>query len=373
MKKNITSTKLFLSIIIITGIYACKDVPETALKYNLDLPSTPFDYSKIKLGGQFIDIKERLNDETVEVYNDHTATLGRVLFYEKALSVNNSVSCGSCHQQSKGFTDGLKHSVGFAGKLTPRNTPQVYNTFRSGSLFWDARATTAVDLSLEPVFNHLEMGIENDEILLAKVKNKPYYEELFNNAYGSSEITKEKIALALGSFMNSIGSDDLMGFISTPEWEEKYKGNQLVNMGRELYFSSKTNCVTCHSVNLTGSGIYYGGRSTVRNTSNIGLDVKYSDEGAGNGNFRIPNLMNVSLTAPYMHDGRYNTLEEVVEHYNSGVKNHPNLDPLFLKNGKVIKLNLTSLEKKALIKFMETLITIHVMEDEKYSDPFVAN
>lgn len=396
MKKMKITKKVMLTAIIAMTVYACTDIPQSMKNLKLKLPEIPFDYSHVELDGERQNIKNQIMDKSREVFNDHTATLGRVLFYERALSVNNSVSCGSCHIQSKGFTDGLKHSVGFGGKTTPRNTPSVFNTFTGKSLFWDVRAKNSVDLSLEPVFNHLEMGIESDEMLLKKIKERTYYPELFKNAFGKEEITKEKVALALASFMNSIAGDDLMAFVMSEDYKKQYANNQMVNLGKDLYFSKRTQCASCHSVSsrspVFGGGFpidpgffpdediffggggfdgYMGSNAPVPGVSNIGLDFNYSDNGAGEGNFKIPNLMNVALTAPYMHDGRYNTLEEVIEHYNSGIRNHPKLDPKFVKNGKVVRLNLTKTEKDALVAFLRTLKNDKVLTDPKFSDPFV--
>lgn len=393
--KSILNKMVVIAIISIT-VFGCQNATDVLKNVRLDLPNTPFEYGQVELNGQKSNLKELINDQSREFFNDHTATLGRVLFYERALSINNSVSCGSCHQQSKAFTDGRKHSVGFGGKLTPRNTPSILNTFSGGSLFWDVRARGAVDLSLEPVFNHLEMGIESDEMLVKKVKELSYYPALFEKAFSKSEINKQNISIAIASFMNSIATDNLMATITGEKWNNQFKNNDMVMLSKSLFLSNRTQCATCHTAESTSSfrngfpgigddimigggfdpdfgGGYQGGNAPLPDVSNIGLDFNYSDNGAGDGNFKIPNLMNVFLTAPYMHDGRYKTLEEVVEHYNTGVRKHAKLDPKFLDNGKIKTLNLTRLESAALVAFMKSLKTEGILTDPKFSDPFIVD
>jgi len=368
MKKLLVGTILTLFLLSMATCQRIVDSPNSAAK--LELPATVFDYITIKTQFGNTSLKHMANDGTADVFNNHTATLGRVLFYDQSLSINNSVSCGSCHNQAKGFTDGKKHSMGFGGKILSRNTPAILKTIAGTGLFWDLRASNALALSLEPVFNHLEMGIVNEEMLLEKVSSQDYYPALFEKAYGSTEINKDKIAKAIAVFMNSLFTPDLRTLVDSKQWKDAYEKSALVNLGKDLYFSNRTKCAVCHSASLSFGGGYAGTNSPVMGSANIGLDQAYNDNGVSEGNFKIPDLINVGLSAPYMHDGRYNTLEEVVEHYNSRIKKHPKLAADLMSNGEPLRLNLSEIEKQALVAFLKSLNDDYTIKDPKFSDPF---
>lgn len=369
MKKILVGTILTLCILLLATCQRLVESPNAAAK--LELTATVLEYTSVKTEFGNASLKNLVTDGTANVFNNHTATLGRVLFYDKSLSINNAVSCGSCHNQANGFADGKKHSMGFGGKILSRNTPAILKTIAGTGLFWDLRAANALKLSLEPVFNHLEMGIVNEEMLLEKVSSQDYYPALFEKAYGSTEINKDKIAKAIAVFMNSIFTPDLRTLVDSKQWKDTYEKSALISLGKELYFSNRTKCAVCHSASLSSIGGGYSGvNSPVRGSANIGLDLAYNDNGVSEGNFKIPDLINVALTAPYMHDGRYNTLEEVVEHYNSRIKKHPKLSNDLMSNGEPLRLNLSEIEKQALVAFLKSLNDDYTAKDPKFSDPF---
>jgi cytochrome c peroxidase len=329
--------------------------------------------------------------------NDHLATLGRVLFYDKKMSLNNSISCASCHQQNKAFCDNQRFSKGLEDKFTARNSPSIFA--KTGRMFWDGRASSVSDLVLKPVTNHVEMKIIDLETLAERLQNVSYYPELFNKAFGSPEVTVTRLQFALTEFVRNFNFS-----------ENKFNASQngfiqlsaLELQGKNL-FNGKALCANCHHVDGGNNG--YG---FTDEEHNIGLDMTYSDNGIGaitknsedNGKFMVPALLNIEFTAPYMHDGRFQTLEEVIEHYNSGIQDHPNLDlnlrdfsdlqnmdfnqllALYDANHNneleinelpyraPVKLNLTSTEKKALIAFLKTLSDNTIFSDERFSDPF---
>ncbi len=329
--------------------------------------------------------------------NDNLATLGRVLFYDTKMSLNNSVSCGTCHQQSKAFCDNKQFSAGLQDQLTRRNTPAII--LHSANLFWDGRVTNFHDLALMPLVNHIEMKNYDVSKLESKIANISYYPVLFNTAFGNNEITIDKIQQAIAEFLKNFNFTDnknqavLMG-------QQSYTAEEQI--GRDLFWG-KAQCNNCHT-GRSFSGWAASGEC-------IGLDESYIDNGMGeltrnpldNAKFRIPPLLNIEYTAPYMHDGRFKTLEEVVEHYNSGVKAHPNLSwalkefPQFegmtslqiqllldvnhdgdissdeMPPGTPLKLNLTELEKKSLVAFLKTLSDPNVFTDVRFSDPFKIN
>lgn len=324
---------------------------------------------------------------------DAGATLGRVLFWDRRLSQNGTVACGSCHQPAAGFSDDVALSEGFAGDSTRRNSMSLLNVrfYDRGGMFWDERADTLEDQVLRPIQDAAEMGLTLEE-LVVRVEDADYYAPLFADAFGDSEVTVERISFALAQFVRSIAS------YQSP-WDE---GVQLVggevdqdfpnytaeqNRGKDLFFG-QARCGTCHMPGNPLTPPPPGGQAGP--TDNLAL--WYVDEPVNNGlfdddddgygettgaaqdagKFKSPSLRNVSLTAPYMHDGRFASLLEVVEHYDSGVENHPNLDRR-LRNPQTNmpqRLGLSAEDRGALVSFLETLEDPTMAEDPRWADPF---
>lgn len=362
-----TSAFILLILSILTYTSCTRDFIEKEL--SLQLPSEAFNYQYAQQRGRLLDLKSAIPDNSRDAFSDHSATLGRVLFYDKVMSINNSVACASCHIQAFGFADGTQFSTGFANKKTPRNSMAIVNAIQNNKMFWDSRAESPYELSLMPVFNHLEMGMESDEMLVSKVSALSYYPELFQNAYGSEEVTKDKISLAITAFINSM-------FSKNSKWDQGLENNfsnftAEENLGRELFNSPKFSCSSCHAADNFNSQQYYNHFSNVSGTANIGLDRVYADNGADRGSFKIPNLRNVAITGPYMHDGRFNTLEDVLNHYAHGVQDNDQLDPRFRNtNGSVKRIEMTSIERNALVSFLNTLTDQSFITDPKFSNPF---
>ncbi len=381
----------FVFTLFLLIIFACSDKPLISVnEENLSLPEVPYAYDQLSLpagssvAGSFDDFTFENN---VPVFSNNKteitpwgATLGRVLFYDKKLSLNNTVSCASCHHQDKAFADGQQFSTGFEGRVTTRNSMAIVNPVLQNNLFWDSRSKTIHDLSLQPVQNHIEMGMEDLNRLVSKLESTEYYEPLFNKAFGTNEVSPEKISKALSQFVASITT-------SRSRFDVAQKNNfsnfsELEKMGMHLFNSEKAKCSSCHGGGnmsaLDGPNDPYGGgggsftsSQDLRGATNIGLDIVYKDNGLGNGNFKIPSLRNIALTDPYMHDGRFKTLEEVVEHYSSGIKPHAHLDVKFTNGkGNIKPLNLNSIEKKAIVAFLKTLTDPEMIKDPKWSNPF---
>lgn len=307
-----------------------------------------------------------------------TAVLGRVLFYDRHLSMNNSVSCATCHKQAYGFADNVAFSNGFENVKTGRNSSHITNIIGvksfnnistvSALLFWDGRQTSLTDMVTKPIGNHVEMGISDINTLPQKLAALPYYQELFKRAYGTSEITVERIAGALGTFLSAINSD------STRFDKAKiYKTAEFTAIEEEGWqlFNFKYNCASCH--HLTTGTYFQNG------FEDIGLDDSCTDKGRGaislmpvdNGKFKTPNLKNVAVTGPYMHDGRFKTLKEVLNHYSDGIKNSANLsNKLKDANDNPMRMKISDVEKDALIAFLNTLTDYKLLTDSKFSDPF---
>jgi cytochrome c peroxidase len=357
----------------------------------LVLPATPFDYASSNLPAHFVTNTRGQNLPTSINGTDNTpatnpitndgATLGRVLFYDTELSANGTISCASCHQQDKGFSDDAVLSTGFLGGKTARHSMTLINArfYQRGRFFWDERAATLEEQVLMPFQDPVEMGMTLEQVI-TKVSSQPFYAALFEKAFGSPDINSDRIAKALAQFVRSIVS-----------YSSKYDAGRAVsptpganfsnftaqeNMGKNLFFQSIPNgggaCFGCHTTEAFVSAN--------PGPQNNGLDaVSITDLGAGAifsnpifvGRFKTTSLRNVELTAPYMHDGRFATLEEVVEHYNSGIQKHPTLAPALQdNNGNPIRLNLTETEKAALVAFLKTLTDPSVATEEKWSNPF---
>jgi len=309
---------------------------------------------------------------TQEVDNNDIATLGRVLFYDGKLSKNNATACASCHLQEKAFSDGSVFSTGFGGDQTTRNSLSFQNLSLGNNFFWDSRQRTLQDLIGEPIVNHIEMGIEDLPDLMRKLGETDYYPELFEKAYGTSTITEEKFTKAISQFLASITTTNSAYDRAIQNDFEEF--SSLEKLGMAIFYSDKALCGSCHTgANFAAPDAIDQYYNPSRGTTNIGLDLDYADEGridGFGGEFKIPSLRNIALTAPYMHDGRYETLREVLDHYNTGIKPHPNLDFKLLDNGVPIKMGLSSLELDALEAFLQTLTDTDLTTNPAYSNPF---
>ncbi len=341
----------------------------------LSIPTPLANYASPTLPPSFLQ-QPILGQDNTPVNNpvtDPAATLGRVLFYDKRLSFNNTVSCASCHQQANGFSDPKQFSVGFNGGLTGRNSMGLANArwYQRVKFFWDERAATLEAQVLQPIQNSVEMGMTLSA-LQTKLAAEPYYQTLFTNAFGTSAVTSDRISKALAQFVRSIVSTQTKFDVGAATGFSNFTAEE--NQGRTIFnTASQGNCAACHGTDnfVPGGAI-----------NNNGLENPYVDKGVGaltglaqdEGLFKVPSLRNIALTAPYMHDGRFATLEEVVEFYNSGVVAHPNLSgPLRNPGGGPVqprRLNLTAAQKAALVAFMRTLTDTSVGTDVKFSDPF---
>lgn len=346
------------------------------------LPTTTYNYEDPDLPRHFLrrQIANRDNTPRNNPITDEGATLGRVLFYDVKLSANDTTSCASCHLQSKAFADTGRVSTGFDGGHTNRNSMGLSNAryYPNGNFFWDERAGTLEQQVLMPIEDFIEMGM-NLQVLEAKLANTSYYPDLFEDAFGDDDISSERISLALAQFIRSMVS-----------YESKYDegvANNFRNFTRQErqgmnLFEGRARCDRCHVTDI----------QIATQARNNGLDRVTVDPGVagvtGNNRdaaeFKVPSLRNIELTGPYMHDGRFATLEQVVDFYNSDVQNHPNLDNQLTGGGRngrnggrgrrgnngARNLNLNRGEQAALVAFMETLTDDSFVTDPMFSDPF---
>lgn len=299
--------------------------------------------------------------------------LGRTLFYEKMLSGNNSLSCAGCHNQKNAFTDTSRFSLGIKGLNGKRQAMSVFNmAWNSNEFFWDGRAHLLRNQVIMPIQDELEMNESLDNVV-SKLKASKLYPPLFKNAFGTEEITVERISLALEQFLHSIVSyhskydDFLAGKTSLTAEEER---------GRFLFFTeynpafpaqSGADCQHCHG------GVNFENDKYMNN--GLDSDAEFTDYGRENvtgkpgdrAKFKVPSLRNIALTFPYMHDGRFKTLEEVVDHYNM-VTSSSTIDPSFQQQFPQ-GLQLSASDKAALVAFLKTLTDYEMIKDTRYSDP----
>jgi cytochrome c peroxidase len=311
--------------------------------------------------------------------------LGRRLFYDRRLSGRGTVSCSTCHQQRLAFTDGRRTGIGVSGK------PLAFNSMSLGNLlwgaqrfFWDGRAATLEAQALAPIQHPDEMA-QDVRRLVAELGRDPSYRVLFETAYG--EVSAAAVARALASFERTLIS-------SNSRYDRFLRGEITLNAqeewGRKLFMAHPDvkvslrggNCIDCHSQFLTS-----GFSTRLDGFSNNGLDddehlqpglEAVTGNPAHRGMFKVPTLRNIALTAPYMHDGRFATLEEVLRHYNGGIRRSRTLSPLIAEadnrgaeKKEGISLHLTGAEQEAIIAFLHTLTDNDFVTAERFSDPFV--
>lgn len=375
--------KLILVLALGLSVLACRKDNESDNDSNIldisepTLPSSLANYSQINLPGYYQNgpVAGADNTPTDNPITDAGATLGRVLFYEKQMSANGTVSCGSCHQAINGFSDPAVLSSGFENGLTGRHSMSLANSryYNNGSFFWDERAASLEAQVLMPIQDEVEMGMTLND-LVDRLEGIPYYAPLFNAAFGSNEINSDRISRALAQFIRSMVSinskyDTGRNEVNAPTVDfPNFTAQE--NRGKALFFDPAIGCAACHG---TDAFIAPGAR-------NNGLDADNSaDLGRGGvtgvtaqeGVFKVGSLKNIEFTAPYMHDGRFSTLEEVIEHYNSGVQNNPNLSPpLRLPGGGIRRFNLSDSDKAALVAFLKTLSDDVLINNAKFADPF---
>jgi len=301
--------------------------------------------------------------------------LGRILFYDKKLSSDLSMACASCHLQEFAFADTAKFSIGVQGKPGGRQTMTVFNmAWHSNEFFWDGRAHLLRDQSLKPIQDKLEMD-ETLPNVVAKLQASQMYRDQFKRAFGTDEITDTKMSLALEQFMNSI--------VSNKSKYDRYLNDTTVftaseKRGRRLFFEdynpffpnqSGADCAHCHSGdNFENDKYMNNGIDDDAGIKDIGRE-EVTKKASDKAKFKVTSLRNIALTAPYMHDGRFTTLEQVVDHYNSGIKSSATLDPA-LEQTRAKGLFLDAQAKIDLVNFLKTLTDNELTKNPAFSSPF---
>ncbi len=354
---------------------AARQTIASATTNALGLPVTNYNYASPSLPANFL-VNPILAEDNMMVNNTNTdlgAMLGRVLFYDKRLSTNQTISCSSCHQQAHGFSDPRQFSVGFDGSVGTRNSMGLSNArwYQRKKFFWDERAATLEEQTLMPIQNPIEMGMTL-AALTNRLAAEPFYTNLFARAFGSTDVTTNRISRALAQFVRSIVTTQSKYDLGLTNGFTNFTTEE--NTGRQIFFGLNGNRATCALCHLMDNFVQTGG------IDNNGLEFPFVDKGIGGitgvatdeGKFKVPSLRNIELTAPYMHDGRFTNLEQVVEFYNSGVVFNANLTPPLRAAGgnSALRLNLTTAQKTALVAFLKTLTDTNLATDVKLSDPF---
>ena len=309
--------------------------------------------------------------------DDRVATLGRVLFYDLRLSTNNRASCASCHQQALGFTDSMRFSNGISTAGTTEFHAMRLGNLRywqPGSTFWDRRVASVEAQASHPLLNPVEMGWGGPaggmDDLVRKLGATGYYPDLFAWAFGSPAVTEPRLQRALAQFVRAMVSsssrwDAGYAQVFAPEAPNRALDLDLPNFtpqenrGRHLFMTAAgqggAGCSACH----------------VPPTFALAADARSNGLDAGETRlFKAPSLRSVGLTGPYMHDGRFDTLAEVVDFYDHGVQPGPALDPRLRHGSGPQRLNLSAGDRAALVAFLMTLTDTALTTDARFSDPF---
>ncbi len=302
--------------------------------------------------------------------------LGRHLFWETALSRNNAISCGSCHAPEAAFSDNAAFSIGLYGNPTRRNSMAMMNLAWNNKFFWDGRALTLEEQLLEPVAHPQEMDLTWPEAV-SRIAESPLYQEKFTGAFGTPCVDSVRITYALAQFLRTMISADSKfdralrtgGAVLTTS-EQRGLELFLAEAGDPQIFPGGQNggdCFHCHGgalIEFTDHGFHNNGLDSV--LTDLGR-AEVTGQPYDAGVFKTPSLRNIALTAPYMHDGRFATLREVIEHYNSGGHPSPTLDPLMKMQGT--GLGLSEVAINDLVNFLETLTDTEFVANESFSNP----
>ncbi len=292
-------------------------------------------------------------------FSSAKAALGRKLYYDRQLSKDGSMSCGSCHRQELAFTDGRPISRGVNNEPGSRNTPTIANTAYLSLLAYDGLAPSLEAQLMRAIISPVEMHADT-AVVTRYLQNDAGYRAMFASAFGAeAPVNTDNAVRAISTFVRTV--------LSGGSRYDRFRAgdnsalSESEHQGRRLFFSNRTRCSLCHaSFDLT-DGIFH----------NTGLYMHYIDKGRyyatknenDIGKFKTPSLRNIALTAPYMHDGSLNTLEEVVEHYNRG--GHPAIQ----RDTLMRPLDLTPQEAADLVSFMRTLTDDNLLRDSRFGKP----
>lgn len=364
-----SSYSVFLGVLLLVA-FGCQDTIDNGIDAGEDLTSIPYNpvYYTVAIPDGFPALEQPQDN----LMTNDGIQLGRKLFYDPILSIDSTISCASCHQPSLSFTDGRALSQGVAG-ITRRGSINLINVgLQYHGLFWDGRAASLEELALIPIEDPIEMAESWDRVE-EKLRNHPDYPADFRKAFGietSGQVDRYYAAKAMAQFMRSIisgGNSKYDRFIRGEIFLEENELN-----GYLMFFDfdptvPDAECGHCHNAPLFATNDYFN--NGIQKSADL---TSFKDLGLGqvtgivtdNGRFKAPTLRNISFTAPYMHDGRFATLAEVIDHYNSGGKFSPN------KSNLLYPLQLTETQKADLLAFILTLTDSTTLTNPEYQSPF---
>lgn len=367
------STILFIFSAFLTFLIACKD-DDKPVSANKDvIPDTVI----TNFGpSHFSEFEQPDNNPLTK----RGVQLGRMLFYDPILSSDSTIACASCHNPTYSFTDNKKYSVGVNGAVGNIQAMTIINLAWQQKFFWNGRSNSLEDQAIQPVLNPIEMH-ETPANVVKKLKEHATYPKYFRSAFGTDDITTEHIARALAQFERTMVSqnsklDELVIQNASPA---SFFTNALEFEGFNIFMTERGECFHCHGGVRTlltnaqvdvfrNNGLMSDGEQTGKGLYEVtGLTTDA-------GKFKVPILRNAEFSGPYMHDGRFNTLEEVVEFYSTGIKENNNIDPIFLKNLDRLEqfggLGLSTREKQALVAFLKTLTDTTFINNKSFRSPF---
>ena len=289
-------------------------------------------------------------DISNNVPTQNGVALGRKLFYDARLSRNNTVSCAFCHEQQSAFTHhGHDLSHGIDNLTGKRNAPSVQNMIFQSEYFYDGASNSIQMLSIVPIHNPVEMD-ENLPAIIEKLKQDGEYVKMFQSAFTNGEVSSANLLNALAQFMTIMISADS----KYDKYVRNESGGDFTSQELQGLNLFKNNCATCHATDVfTDNSFRNNGLPPNQKLNDLGRE-EVTGFSTDRYKFKVPSLRNVALTAPYMHDGRFGSLESVLNFYSNGVQNTPNLDPLMQQHQK-LGIPLTPEQKEALIAFLKTL------------------
>ena len=289
-------------------------------------------------------------------FSERGFELGKKLFFDNSLSSDQTISCASCHHQQFAFSD-ASHPIseGVEGRLGRRNSPPLFNLIWHESFMWDGGINHIEVMPIAPFTDHAEMDMEINEIVTI-LNNKPSYKKEFSAVFGSSSIDSQQLLLALTQYMGALISSNSK-FDKVENGEASFNEKEI--LGLNLF---NNHCSSCHSSALFMDNEFHDNGIGVNPLVDQGR-YEITQNVNDLGKFKTPSLRNVMLTYPYMHDGRLTNLEDVIEHYSSGITETDNLSPLLPVGG----FEFSDAEKNALIAFLKTLTDWNFIYDNRFS------
>ena len=316
----------------------------------------------------FINLSYPSNFPNMIIPNNNPLTeeginLGRHLFYDPILSTDNTISCASCHKQENAFSDPSQYSIGVNQSVGDRNASTIINPGWQLFFDWDGKSNSLEEQAVRPIFNDIELHNISWLEVISRLEESELYIELFCKAFNETYIDSNHIVMALSQFQRTLIS-------SNSRFDQWLNGQVMFTQeeinGFNIYATERGDCFHCHPIGLFTDNTFH----------NNGLDSEFQDFGRyditglslDQGSFKSPTLRNIEFSAPYMHDGRFATLDDVIDHYDFGGYDSPTVDPLMKYVG--VGLFLTAQEKVDLKAFLLTLSDPSFINNPSFSNPF---